>query len=212
MPASEVLVSNMALSHIGAKANVSAISPPDGSVESAHCARFFAQARQEMLELGAWQFSLKRALLAEATNESDVWAYAYVVPSDCMRALRILRASAGQLTVFNQDTVSYDPTDDGGAPFTREGDVLFTNEPEAVLVYVRDVSDTTKWTASFAQALSYRLAGYLAGPIVKGTEGVKLASAMFDMAEGLARRSATASANAGTTQTAFTPSSISARR
>ena len=38
--ASDVDICNMALSHLGARAQISAIVPPDGSVEAGYCARF----------------------------------------------------------------------------------------------------------------------------------------------------------------------------
>ena len=210
--ASVVQICNMALSHIGSDARVSAISPPDGSVEAGHCATFYDLARTELLEPGNYRFSLARAALAEVTNESDTWAYAYALPSDCLRPLRVLRPTGG-LTVFNLDDNYVAHVDDhDSAPFDVEGQVLFSNEPDAVLVFVRDVTDTTKFTASFTSALSFNLAGYLAGPIVKGNEGAKLGDAMRQRAFSAAEMSATASANASASYAAPTPSIIAARR
>lgn len=208
--ASVVQICNMALSHIGSEARVSSISPPDGSVEAGHCATFYDMARSELIEPGTWRFARKRALLAEVTNESDTWAYAYTLPSDCMRPLRVLTPGTA-LTVFNQDTLGYSSNEEAGADFDIEGDVLYTNEPEAVLVYVRDVTDTTKFTPSFTSALSYLLASYLAGPILKGNEGTRVGDGMRERAMALADIAATASANASSTSQAFIPSSLQAR-
>jgi len=72
--ASVAQICNMALSHIGSDARVSTIDPPDGSVEAGYCATFYDLVRTELLEPGNWRFTLKRASLAEITNESDVWA------------------------------------------------------------------------------------------------------------------------------------------
>lgn len=198
--ASVVQICNMALSHIGSDARVSAISPPDGSVEAGHCATFYDLARTELLEPGTWAFSLKRATLAEVANTSEAWAYAYAKPSDCMRPLRILRPALG-VTVFNQDTIAAHTDDRDSAQFDVEGDVLFTNEPDAVLVYVQDATDTTKFPATFTAALSFNLAGFLAGPIVKGNEGAKLGDAMRQRAMSAADLSAAASANASSAET-----------
>jgi len=209
--ASVVKLCNMALSHIGADARVASIAPPDGSVEAGHCADFYDTARTELIEPGAWRFALKRAPLAQAENLSAAWAYAYALPSDCLRPLRILRAGTGA-TVFTQDDVQYSPNDHDSADFGVEGDVLFTNEAEATLVYVRDVTDSAKFPASFTSALSYLLASYLAGPIVKGNEGARLADAMRAKAMELANMAATASANASSSTSDFNPSSITARR
>ena len=199
--ASVVQLCNMALSHIGSDARVTSISPPDGSVEAGHCATFYDLARTEMLEPGTWAFSLKRAALAQRTNDSDAWAYAYAKPSNCLRALRILRPTMG-VTVFNQDTVTAHIDDSDSAQFEIEGDVVYSNEPSAVLVYVQDVTDSTKFPPTFTAALSFLLAGYLAGPIVKGNEGAKLGDGMRQRAFNAAEISAAASANASSTETA----------
>lgn len=209
--ASVVQICNMALSHIGSDARVSSISPPDGSVEAGYCATFYDMARTEMLEPGNWRFTLKRASLATVTNLSDTWAFAYAMPSDCLAPKRILRPGIG-LTVFTQDDYQYSPNDNNGADFEVEGDVLYSNEPDATLLYVRDVTDTTKFTPSFTSALSYLLSSYLAGPIVKGNEGVRVGDAMRERAMALADIAATASANASSATHDFMPTSIQARR
>lgn len=196
--ASVVQICNMALSHIGSEARVTSISPPDGSVEAGLCAVFYDQARTEMLEPGAWNFALKRETLAALTNDSNVWAYAYAKPSDCMRPLRVLRPTPG-VTVFTQDSVALQADDRDSADFDVEGDVIYSNEPDAVLVYVRDVVDTSKFPPSFTGALSFILASYLAGPIIKGNEGAKFADGMRQRAFNAAELAATANANASST-------------
>lgn len=178
--ASAAQLCNMALSHIGSDARVSSISPPDGSVEAGYCATFYDQARTELLEPGNWSFALKRAPLAQVANVSSAWPYAYAMPSDCLRPLRVL-------------TVAGDATT---ADFAREGDVLFSTEPEAVLLYTRDVTDTTRFSPSFATALAYLLAAYIAGPVIKGSDGMQVSDSMRQRAMALADVSATASANA----------------
>ena len=209
--ASVVQICNMALSHIGSEARVASISPPDGSVEAGHCATFYDGARTEMLEPGNWAFSLKRAALAQVTNPSTVWAYAYAKPADCQRALRILRPSIA-VTVFTQDLRVEPHTDDRDtAPFDIEGEVILTNEPDAKLVYVQDVTDSTKFPASFTSALSYLLAAYLAGPIIKGNEGVRLGDAMRQRAANMADVSATASANASSAESLPQPTLLAVR-
>jgi hypothetical protein len=188
----------MALSHIGSDARVSSINPPDGSAEAGHCATFFDQVRTELLEPGAWAFSLKRSALAQVTNISDAWLFAYAKPSDCLRPVRVLRAGAGD--------------DAQGANFILEGDALFSNEEDAVLLYARDVTDTTKFTASFTGAFAYLLAAYVAGPIIKGSEGMRVSDAMRQRAMSLAEASAAALANASQDDTEFTAGSLAARK
>lgn len=204
-------ICNMALSHIGGRATVASITPPDGSVEAGLCATFYDTARAEMIEPGSWRFTLARATLALlATNPSAVWTFAYAMPSNCMAPKRVLRAGTG-MTVFNQDTAAYTLNDADSADFEVEGDVLYSNEPDAVLVYVRDVTDTTKFTPTFTSALSYLLASYLAGPILKGNEGSRVGDAMRERAMALSDIAAAASANASSAVHTFIPSSTQAR-
>lgn len=209
--ASVVQLCNMALSHIGSEARVSSINPPDGSVEAGHCATFYDLARTELLEPGNWAFALKRDALAEVTNPSTTWAYAYAKPSNCLRALRILRPSIAAAVLTRN--LAFEPhTDDrGGAAFDVEGDVILTNEPDAVLLYVQDVTDSTKFPASFTSALSYLLASYLAGPIIKGNEGVRVGDAMRQRAMTLADIAATASANASSAESLPQPTLLAVR-
>jgi hypothetical protein len=209
--ASVVQICNMALSHIGSDARVSSISPPDGSVEAGYCATYYDQARTEMLEPGTWAFALNRATLAQLTNSSELWLYAYVMPSDCLRPRRILRPGAN-VTVFTQDEYQYQTDDNDSATFEIEGSVLYSNEPDAVLIYTRDMTDTTQFTPSFTSALSYLLSAYLAGPILKGSEGTKTSDAMRQRAMALADVSAASSANASVADHQFTAAQLRARR
>jgi hypothetical protein len=76
---------------------------------------------------------------------------------------------------------------------------------------VRDITDTTRFTPSFSAALGYLLGAYLAGPIVKGNEGLKLGDAMRQRATALADLAAASSANASQTEHAFVASQLVAR-
>ena len=116
------------------------------------------------------------------------------------------------VTVFTQDLVREPHADDrDGAPFDIEGEVILTNEPEAVLVYTRDVIDTNKFPASFASALSYLLASYLAGPVIKGAEGLRVGDAMRQRAMAFADMAAAASANASSADSVPQPTIVAVR-
>lgn len=208
--ASVVQICNMALSHIGSEARVASISPADGSVEAGYCAAFYDMARTEMLEPGTWAFSLARASLAPVTNTSNNWAYAFALPSDCLRALRVI-APSPVVTVFNQDTVAMRADDRASVDFDIEAGVLYTQHPDAVLLYVRDVTDSARFTPSFTSALSYLLASYLAGPIIKGNEGVQVGDGMRQRAMAIADASATASANASSAEEHPMPDLVAVR-
>lgn len=167
---SVVDICNLALAHLGDVAQVASITPPDGSAQSAHCARFYPIARDEVLEAHAWHFATTRAVLADTTavySPPGDWLYSYALPSMFLRALAVLPEAAAD--------------DADGAPYQIEviedgtTKVLYTNVPVATLRYVRGVTDPTRFSPMFVSALSRLLASYLAGPIIKGQRGTAVA-------------------------------------
>lgn len=197
--ASAVDISNTALSHLGADAVVTSLSPPDGSVEAGHCARFLPIARQAALVTHNWNFARKRVALALLTNDSQEWTYRYQLPSDCLRARKVL----------SLDDV--DMPERNGALFDIEGEAIYTNQEIATLVYTKDVTDTTKYPADFVQGLGMLLAGYLAGPLIKGSEGMKISDAWIERGLSLMRRVAAFDSSSGKETSEFTPGSIAVR-
>jgi hypothetical protein len=179
--ASEVDICNLALSHIGDRANISAINPPEGSAQAQHCARFYPMARDEMLQLMRPSFAIKRIALADASLVVTVpsqWQFAYQYPANCL----VLDG------VFDPNR-TYDETDSGARIEVGDDEddgmrVIYTNVEAAVARYVYQVTDTTRYSPLFTQALSRLLASYLAGPIVKGNAGVQLADAQRKLAMG----------------------------
>lgn len=185
--ASAVDVCNIALANLGARTQIASISPPDGTAEAGYCARFYPIARKELIETGSWAFARRRVSLVEVDNPSKVWQYAYAQPAGMVNALRIIQTRyllaaglAWPLIYEPQIMVNWALVDElfterGSADFDIENGIIYTNEPEAVLLYTVDVTDTTKFTAMFTSALGMLLSSYLAGPIIKGTEGANAA-------------------------------------
>lgn len=221
--ASVVNICNMALSHLGSIAQVTSIDPPDGSVEAGRCKQFFSIARQEMLEAFDWNFALTRVKLAPVENLSERWRFAYALPTDRVRLTRLLSrtpeyaihypAEPTTLPGGAREMYTLRADERPSAPFTVEGDVLFTNETDAVLLYVRDVTDSNKFTPTFTVGLSYLLAAYLAGPMLRGAEGTNAAANLRQTAMATGGRAMAISANsAGESQTHdHAPAWISAR-
>lgn len=170
---SEVDICNLALSHLGDDAEVTAIAPPDGSIQSAHCARFYPIARDALLEMYPWTFATKRATVSEVENPSpDDWAYAYRLPATALRPLTaLLPGVPARALSLDADAESFPYIVEAG----EDGEpVLYTNVETAVLRYIDRVDDTTKFTPLFVVALARLLAAYLAGPILKGDTGTKV--------------------------------------
>lgn len=181
---SVVDISNLGLSRIGDEATVTSIDPPEGSAQAEHCARFYPIARDTLLELHDWRFAKKRTLLALSAN-SDLfeWAYAYALPANMLRALKVLPETADA----QNDTEDFDQMVDAD-----DTQIILTNCEEASLIYTTRVTDTTRFSPLFVDALGWLLASYLAGPVIKGDAGKaesKTCLAHFNLALALAKSS-----------------------
>lgn len=102
-----------------------------------------------------WRFCRTRVLLAELTNDRpDDWDYCYQRPSDCLK-LRYLVPQTGK----------FDPR--SRVKYENEGDSIYSDEQYARAVYTREITDTTKFSPHFVQALSWHLAHHLCQPLEK---------------------------------------------
>lgn len=191
--ASAVDICNLALGHLGDRATVASLDPPEGSAQAEHCARFYPLARDTLLEMHAWNFATKRATLAQLNSTVEAWAYSYATPTDAIKLLYVLPSytTTDNELVYNSDS-TYIPH-----PFVREvnetgADVVYTNVEDAVLRYIARVTDTTRFSPLFVQTLSWHLASMLAGPIIKGDQGAaeaKRCAAMMQQWLGQAKAS-----------------------
>lgn len=205
---SEVEICNLALAHLGDSATVASIDPPEGSAQAEHCARWYPIARDSLLEMQEWGFATTRALLAELVNPFPQWRHAYARPSDCLKVLAVLPADAsGDLAntipgdSFFHGAVSALCTTYTSQPFITESDaatgnqVILTDQAGALVRYTRLVTDTSKFSPLFRDALAWYLAGYLAGPVLKGETGINVGRAMKAEALALLSTAAVSSAN-----------------
>lgn len=163
---SEVGICNLALSHLGDEATVASIDPPEGSAQADHCAIFYPQARDTLLELHTWKFATRRVALSPLSVPSWNWGYAYAEPNQCIRLVSVLPSDSAS----EAESQPYDAFGAAsGAP------AIFTDQESATLVYITRVTDTSKFSALFTEALSRLLASYLAGPVLKGEQGAAMA-------------------------------------
>lgn len=168
--ASDVDICNLALAHLGDEASVSSINPPDQSAQAAYCSCFYPIALGMVLSDHTWEFSTRQSVLAQITNNSSLWLYCYALPSDFMGAIALyyyletddLNGLSGQGSQL-QFSVETSPS---GAM------VLYTNQYKVLLKYASTASNIIYFNPLFIEALSWRLASYLAGPILKGDIGV----------------------------------------
>jgi hypothetical protein len=185
--ASVVEICNLALAHLGDDASIASIDPPEGSAQAEHCARFYTIARDSLLQMHAWNFASRRALLASVTMPYSMWKYAYACPGDMMVAVSVLPHDAENdyaAKFVPSDTPdflhNYAPLVAAGRyvpqPYSIETDtlgnkVLYTDQENALLRYQALITDPTKFDPLFVMALSHHLAAMLAGPVIKGDQG-----------------------------------------
>ena len=192
--ASAVDICNLALSHLGDSATISRIDPPEGSAQAEHCQRFYPLARNSLFEMHNWGFATKRASMALiGTNTIPQWAYTYVQPIDAVNLLAVYAQYAPddysepfpmaytQSGVTNTGQGLYTPQ-----PFSSESlndgtAVIYTNVENAILRYTGIVTDSSKYSPLFCDCLSWLLASYLAGAIIKGDAGAAEAKRCYQM-------------------------------
>lgn len=205
--ASEVDISNLALSHLGDSATIASLNPPEGSAQAEKCARFYPIARDSLLEMHNWSFASRRALLAQVATNIGQWKYAYAAPRDMMMAIAVFQPGAADdystSYITNAEGVSHPGVAAGHytpQPYVIETNetgalVILTNVENAMLRYQARITDTTKFSSLFVVTLSWHLAGMLAGPILKGDAGAAEAKRCGQMMAAYMLQAATVDSN-----------------
>lgn len=184
--ATEVGIANLALSRLGQKATVSSLSPPEGSAEAQHCAVWLPMARDALLSMHTWSFATVRSRPALRSMTDPTlyaqWAYVYARPNNCLRILAVLP------TGYVDQVLDAQPF---GAETAEDGaDLILTNTDDAILRWIKRVTNPAVYSPLFVEALSFMLASALAGPIMKGEEGRKAALDHYNTAMSLVNMAA----------------------
>ncbi len=176
--ASVIDICNLALAHIGDRANITSIDPPEDSAQAEHCARFYPMARDSLLNMHPWSFAVKRQVLADISlvvTPPDKWQYSYAAPGDFLKILGVYDPAA--MYDENKAECEFELGSDPSGTL-----VLYVDVAGAIVRYVALVTDSGRFPPLFSDGLSWLLASYLAGPIIKGTEGMKISEACLTRA------------------------------
>ena len=196
---------NTALTHVGAAGRIVDPMTPDGSREAELCKVFYPIARRHLLESStAWSFATKRVTLSRVENKNTEWQFAYGTPSDMVRVVRVVSPSQAGATLRSADDVPAYTAALGhpsAVELVNNVPVLYTDIPDAVLVYIADAADPGRFSSLFVTALGYTLASFIAGGLVKGVAGVRLAGELREVAASFTADAATAQANGMQDQT-----------
>ena len=151
--ASTVEICNLALGWLGCNL---IISIDDETAEASLCKVNFPLLRDAVLEARAWTFASKRTTLPPTVGglpAEEVFGYAsrFTVPADCIRILM-----AGSTPNF-YDRMYWE----------KENDEILANVGILYIKYIWRITDPTKFSSSFVQALAARLASDLCIPLTE---------------------------------------------
>lgn len=156
--ASVVSICNLALSNIG-KDNIQALT--DAGAEARACSQFYEHTRDVLLQGYPWRFAGATVSLAEVTNDRvGKWAYAYARPNDCMK-VRWVRPA------YSEDEPAPSEQEEMSIPYEIEGETIYCNLSPAFLRYTSRLTDPTKFSPLFVDALSWHMAVRLAMPLTR---------------------------------------------
>jgi hypothetical protein len=187
-----VEICNLALSHLGDTASVSAIDPPEASVQAELCSRFYPIARDTVLQSHPWSFITRRADLVLTAEVNDQWEYVYALPNNLIEIIAILDPNTDHdysityetsenLGAFPDGVGAYAPRPYAIETLAAGTRVICTNQVDAVARYTQYITDTTLFPPMFAMALTWLLASMLAGPLIKGDVGAAEGKRCYQM-------------------------------
>jgi hypothetical protein len=171
---SEVQICNMALAHLATGQQIQSLD--DRSAEARVCKLFYAQVRDEVLNIFPWPFATKYASLALVGGTVDVpyntdYQYAYAYPSDATTIRRIYNG------------ISRIETHESRVPYTRSqtstgAPLILTDFPPQAATdvlpalpyceYTQQVTDPARYSPPFAQAVAFLMAFYMAPQLTAG--------------------------------------------
>lgn len=143
-------LANRTLQKMGAQSRLTSI---DDSNKTARVLKeSYDQVRRRELRANVWNFSKTRVGLPnESTAPAFGYTLQYVLPSDCLRVI--------QVGTTRVDLAGMDYRAGGEAPFKIENNRILTNLASPLyIVYIADVTDTSKWDACFDDVFCSRWA------------------------------------------------------
>lgn len=152
---------NLSLFHIGHTRRVE--SPTENSTERRNCEAVYNSAKRSLLTMANWSFAKTIVNLSLTGFTPKGWAYEYHYPQGCIKALEIARDSDAQKEIPFQTALRYN--DETGA----ETRVIWTDEANAQLLFVRNVQSPTVFTPLFDLTLAYYMGIPLSRVMAKNT-------------------------------------------
>ena len=152
MSNSNVSIANIALTYLSSSRIID-LSQNDENARKINA--IFSPTRESMLSEHNWNFARTQAtlsLLSDAPTVED-YAYAYQIPTDCLRVMRL----------------------DEDSDFIVVSDKIYSNASPCVIEYIKNETNPARFSPGFVRALAYRLAADIAYGV---TQNATLATAM----------------------------------
>jgi hypothetical protein len=165
---------NSAFDKLGVEA-ISSLS--DNTPQARWANRNYTRLRDKLLKSYLWKFAIKRSSLTlDASSPDFEWENNFILPADFLFAWYV-----------------YDETSD----WNIEGEFLVSDADEVELVYIAQITDTTKFEIMFEEALAYLLAEEGA---YKFIQSATLAELMANKAKQVLRNARSINSQQGTPQ------------
>lgn len=179
----DVGICNLALGRAKVATRIESLE--ESSAEARACRSVYSGARDRLLAAYPWPWVRASQALALLDVTPTNWAYAYALPADYLQPLELdngLRASRPDQRLEYEIVAG------------EAGPELHTDQPDAVLRYVRASSDPGLWSPAFRDALAWAVAADLALVLAKDEQ---LAAFCQRAAQIEASRAAAHAANTG---------------
>ena len=151
--ASTVDICNSALNLLGAS-TISALT--EDTKNARLCNQRYAPIRDRVFRSHNWNCLIKRVQLAQdSTGPVIEYTYAYTLPSDCLRVLKVHNGTTDSIA--------------SALDYKVEGRKIVTDEGTVYLVYVALDTDPTNYDSYLYEAVSHQLAADLAYAITNNS-------------------------------------------
>lgn len=159
MSSQKTQIANLALIRIGVSKTITDVDT-ESSTEARLIRLAWDNERDAVLEDFPWPFARKYVTLgltggSSTTAVNNDWQYSYGYPSDCLFARRLVTVAGRNNTAPPPFVIGQDD----------DGQLIFTDESEAVLEYTARVLDPSRFTALFSSALAWKIAATVATPL-----------------------------------------------
>lgn len=148
-----ITICNLALSKLGESPILNLLDPQSNTEQL--CKQWYEPCRRSVLEDCDWSFARARATLDIKTDDEPFdYDYALFLPGDMLRVIRAYNPNARHDSNFRWEI---------------QGNSLLCNYRTVNIIYTKDVTDSSRFSSMFVDALVARLAMELCIPVTQNS-------------------------------------------